>query len=79
MEEAKEAEAATRGRSPEYIAPGSRSLSREPRERSPVNKSFYTEDYKSQQVNKIVSHVAQVTEGRKRTTTTTTRGLLKLR
>ena len=38
MEEAEEAEAATRDRSPEYIAPGSRSRSREPRERSPVHK-----------------------------------------
>ena len=66
MEEADEAEAATRARSPEYRAPGSRTRSREPRERSPVHKSYYTEDYKPTQLNKVVSYVAKVTEGRKR-------------
>ena len=39
IEEAGEAEAATRARSPDNRAPRLRSQSREPRERSPINKS----------------------------------------
>ena len=44
MEQAGTAGAPAWDRIPEYRAPGSRSLSRGQRERSPVHKSYYTED-----------------------------------
>ena len=62
MDEAEQSQPAAGGGSPASIAPGESSSTEE----TPRTRAYYTEDYKNSQVNKVVSNVIQVTEGRKR-------------
>ena len=64
MEEAEEGKPAAGSGSPAYVAPGE--LEDNSTEKTTRTRAYYTEDYKNSQVNKVVSSVVQVNEGRKR-------------
>ena len=55
----------SRARSPEYVAPGSRSPSKDPVEKGPVLNAYYTQNFRPKQVYGLRT-VPQVTETRKR-------------
>ena len=64
MDEAEESQTAAGSGSPAYVAPGE--LEGSSFEKTTRTRAYYTEDYKNSQVNKVVSSVVQVNEGRKR-------------
>ena len=65
MDVAEAEEDKSKNKSPESKAPGSRSPSRDPRERSPVLNASYTQNFRPRQAYRFPT-VTQVTEGRNR-------------